>query len=72
MFMQTLCHLFYNMISYILLTIFLNSQKHVENDTRNNTSFKEHPNLLLGENTVKQAKGAKVKVLFQGLHMIRV
>jgi hypothetical protein len=60
------------MISYLPLTIFLNSQTHVENDTRNNTSFKEHPNLLWGENTVKQAKGSKVKVFFQGLHMIHV
>jgi hypothetical protein len=25
----------------------------------------------LGENTLKGIKGAKVKVLFQGLHMIR-
>ncbi len=26
----------------------------------------------LGENTIKGAKGAKVKVLFQGLHMTHV
>jgi hypothetical protein len=26
-------------------------------------------NLVLGENIVKGVKGAKVKVLFQGLHM---
>jgi hypothetical protein len=25
--------------------------------------------MLLGENTVKRARGAKVKIFFQGLHM---
>jgi len=28
--------------------------------------------LQMGENTMKELKGAKVKVLFQGLHMTRV
>jgi len=39
---------FYNMISNLSLTIFLNSQKHyVENDIINNASFEEHLSLLL-------------------------
>jgi len=31
-----------------------------------------HLTITLGEITIKEAKSAKVKVLFQGLHMTRV
>jgi hypothetical protein len=42
-----LCHLFYNMLLDLCLTILLNSQKQqVENDTINNASFEEHPSLF--------------------------
>jgi hypothetical protein len=47
-FANMLCHLFYNMLLDLSITIFLNSQKQqVENDTINNTLFEKHPNLLM-------------------------
>jgi hypothetical protein len=37
-----------------------------------NVLFSFHTIILLGENTIKGARGAKVEVLFQGLHMTHV
>jgi hypothetical protein len=42
-----LCHLFYNVLVDLSITVFSNSQKkQVDNDTINNISLEEHPNLL--------------------------